>query len=40
MRAGNDQQAVEGCTQRWLDQVQERFSVTTHYPGKYLTIPS
>jgi uncharacterized protein DUF4190 len=28
VRAGNDQQAVEGCTQKWLDQVQERFSVT------------
>jgi hypothetical protein len=28
VRAGNDQQAVEGCTDKWLDRVQERFSVT------------
>jgi hypothetical protein len=28
VRAGNDQQAINGCTDKWLDQVQERFSVT------------
>lgn len=28
MRAGNDQQAMHGCTEKWLDKVQARFSVT------------
>lgn len=28
VRAGQDQQAVDGCTDRWLDDVQKRFGVT------------
>lgn len=28
LRAGNDQQAIDGCTNKWLDEVQQRFGVT------------
>lgn len=33
VRAGNDKQAVDGCTERWLDEVQKRFDVTPATPG-------
>lgn len=28
VRAGNDQRAVDGCTDRWLDEVQRRLGVS------------
>jgi hypothetical protein len=31
--AGKDQQAIDGCTEKWLDRVQERFSVTATTRG-------
>lgn len=33
VRAGNDRQAVDGCMNKWLNNVENRFSVTTPITG-------
>lgn len=34
LRAGNDRQAVDGCMDRWLNDVEDRFSVTLTTPAR------
>ncbi|MBJ7340841.1 DUF4190 domain-containing protein [Mycolicibacterium sp.] len=32
MKAGNDQSAVQACTDKWLNEIQNKFSVTLPRP--------
>ncbi len=34
MKAGNDQKAVQACTDKWLDDIQDRFSVSRPRPTR------
>ena len=37
MRAGNDQKAVEACTDKWLNDIQSRFNISPVRPTREST---